>query len=356
MKPLELPSFAQYLSPFSDDLPGIPLPPSFVDDDTGAPRDVPEPMQRYRLVAEDEYHGGPCLSASALKQNTPYQQLLYLLGGEDDSVDEETGKVSSMSGAEGKTTGTLLHIAALEPKRFDTFSAWTVPCPTKTLTSQAAVKTRMENPGKLVLTEDLVAFAYGALHAIAAHPTATQWIQECELREISGFYHWGGVKLRWRPDLCSLNGRILADLKSTRVDLSSREFARFAWHRECWSMGYYLQAGLYCFLHMMLTGIQPDEWRWVVLSKLKGAPHVRTYRMKYLCPGDPGYKESIWAQVNPVIGLFDNPGKIQAWVQCAADTARWQAKNPCVPMPVKQARLIWPMHESEEPTDLTERA
>ena len=351
---IELPAFQPFLDTIDESaLPGENLPDLHLDDATGAEVCIPEAMRRYRLVAEEDYHQGPFLSSSGLKHNTPWQMLQYQLGSEDDSIDPDTGVVTSMSAAEDKAKGTLLHIAALDPHRFKTFDEWTLPCPTKTLTSQAAVRARMDNPGKMVLTEGLASFAYEALSALSCHPIAMQWIQEGYLREISGFFHLFGVRLRWRIDFCTVDGRILGDLKSTRRDLSSTDFGKFTWNRECWDMGYYAQAALYCYLHMMLTGIQPDEWRWVVVSKVPKCIHTRVFRMKYLVPGDPGYKDSIWATVNAMLGIVDRPGRIQQFVESAAATAVWQNRHPCLPIPVNTARMLWPMHENEEVTDLT---
>lgn len=118
------------------------------------------------------------------------------------------------------TLGDAVHIAVLEPDRFDLVDGvleYFQYSPTKTLDSDKAKRALEANPDKPLVTEDLISKAKFMRDAIYANQLADKILSAKAQRELSGFA-WDEdaqcmrkIRLDFRPD----EGNYLADIKTT---------------------------------------------------------------------------------------------------------------------------------------------
>ena len=355
----ELPKIPDF-EPFFDSAwtpPGDALPSIMVDEKDKEHR-IPVGLRRYRLIDADTYHGlRHCLSSSVVKKGSTPASLLHALmqGGGDPAAEDKNDRES---GLEGKTLGTLIHWACLEPEMIDNIRDYVVKSPTIGLATDKAAECRRDNPGKLVVSGAHIDQARACCEAIRAHPLAQKYLSEGSLRECSGFYRFGDsakVWCKWRPDFMPLDNSFIGDVKSTKVDLSEDNYV-LSWVRECFNMGYFHQAAWYLTMHELLTGIRVPKWVWIITSTApstkRGLPHAAVITCTFLQKGEPKYDKSKGAIVMPRMGLEpDSVGTIQKFISCAQETIAHLRAGKTIET-LAMLRKFWPCREYDEPEDI----
>lgn len=291
--------------------------------------------RKYRAVPAATYHAFPALNAGLLKEPTAAHMLHCLREDEADAC-------ASASGAEGKTIGTLVHWATLEPEKIHDWNAHAILCPTKGLATKEAATVRAANPGKLLVGPEHARIAYALREAIEAHHEARELLSQPAIREASGFLFEGGLWRKWRPDFLPHDHSAIVDVKSTRVELAGDRGERL-WESECWSMGYWLQAAHYLHHHEMLTGMRPAEWIWIAVSKCEPY-YCRVFRMPNTRPESGLYATSMVGRARQIIGL-DGAARLSAFVDAACRT-RTAMENGSQ-LTSRDLRQLWEAHENE---------
>lgn len=278
---------------------------------------TPMPLRPYGPMPEADYHAFPALSATVLKKRTQAEML------------HEKRKPPTES-TEALTMGSLLHAAVLEPHKFSPeafdrhFIIWTE---TKSLDTKAAEAGRRDNPGKLLVTAEMVGLA-ARMRALALeqNPTIVRLLSSPNgLPEASlmGFDPKFGVRRKIRVDYLprmEMNGRMcfgnyLLDIKTTRNHVAEFE-------KEAWTYGYYLQAAYYLDTQELLTGHRPDWVYFLVVSKDEPVM-ARVYGLRNLKPTDPIYEKSKLRIARETLGLDDTGriGRIAMFVAAANEHA-----------------------------------
>lgn len=330
---IRLPHFAAFFDPGAS-LPGTP------DKD----------FKGYRLgVSEDDYRPSPGINVSILKGATPCDMLHEFT---KPPKEEWTG-----SGAYAKTLGTFAHWIALEPWKMADLNKYTELCVTDGLATKKAMEQRAVNPGKMLVTPELLDDAMACMRAVKANPLALSILQPEGIRvatEAAGYVFDTelGVRRKWKVDVLPEFGDYMADVKTTRTDGSKQ-----AWERECYNFGYYLQAAWYLDCHELLTGQRLKWFYWIVITT--EAPFkCRVVAFRNMRSGNPLYDEKSklrWARLSLGLEPPDNlpdSGKFQqsrlaTFIQAAQETAELQAQQ--VDLTEEKLRLLWPAFENEDP-------
>lgn len=287
----------------------------------------------------DAYKRFPAVNASLLKEPTQAEMLHRLTGGaaRDDYATEAR--------AYSLTLGSLVHFAVLEPHVFD--EGWGnrfVESPTKGIATQAAQEVRAENPGKTVLTLDMLDSMRRCRDAIWLNPMIRETMSPKGRCECSGLC-WddaSGVWRKTRPDYLPDAGNYMVDVKTI-----SAPIYRFA--DEAWKWGYYMQAAWYLDTHQLLTGQRLDLFYWVVVSTDLSVPMARLIEFENLPADHALYAESKLRIARERIGLDDSGriGRLQMFVAAANETIE-VARNVDA-ISERTARQIWPAYEQESP-------
>jgi hypothetical protein len=294
------------------------------------------------IIGLDEpvYRKFPALNQSTLK---PITQAEILHGMQNpSSIDPEAAAI-----------GHVIHWACLEQWRFADWQAHMILCRTKGLDTKKADEDRAANPGKLVVTPEIVDTAHRCLEAIQANPEAMALLngQDPEdtlskpspiTTEATGIVWDGkfGIMHKWRVDFLPQNLLYIGDVKSTREHPSN-------WRREAIKMKYVDQATYYTYCHFLLTG-QWRDWCWIVVTK-KAPFMCRVVRMRNLKKADPLYDVSLWKTSRERLGLDDSlrMGQIPKFINSARETLQLQqAVKNLTPAMLRQC---WPAYESESP-------
>jgi hypothetical protein len=191
----------------------------------------------YRGIDFDAYAAWPAVNASRLNgfSRTPahvYYEMLH--GGKEPTA--------------AMDLGWLLHLATLEPERFEKEIVVPPKVDRRTKKGKADwAQFEAANAGKLFSDAGTLAKVKGMAASVMAHETAGEFFSGKGQNEISILWHDGdiattnGARCKARIDRVSTIGEwpIVADLKSTR-DASRREF-----ERSIHKYGYHIQAAHY---------------------------------------------------------------------------------------------------------------
>jgi len=323
-EPPKIPDFAPYFD-VNTPLPGVRNKAW-----KGYMLDVPEPVYRRQ----------PALNASTIKSHTPCEWLYEMMFGS--SINPEDAAI-----------GTVCHWAALEPWRFDNWRDHMALCRTNGLSTKAAVEDRLNNPGKLVVTPEIIETAYATLNAVRSSPEAMALLNGCDpedsralksevAKEVTGIVWDEAFQIwkKWRVDLLPQKLLYMLDIKTTIVHPSQ-------WRREAIKRGYIDQAVYYTHCHYKLTGEWRD-WAWIVLTK-KPPYMCRVVRMRNLTHDDPMYEGSLWKDARERLGLDESlqMGKIPKFVNAARETL--QLLSRVQSLSATSTRQCWPAYEAESP-------
>lgn len=247
-----------------------------------------------------------------------------------------------------KTLGTLLHIAALEPHRLmpETWEESFVLCPTAGLDTKAAREVAAANPGKLLITADLLDSARQCREAILWNDEAQRWLQPEGGRhtEATGivwdaqrFHCWRKIRL----DVLPVKANFIADVKTTSADLAQFE-------RECWKFGYFLQAAWYLDTHRLLTGRTLPYFVFVAVTT--AAPFLsRVVIVHNRALGDPLYADSVIGKARMRLGLDDSERLSRAAVILNSMRQTEAARDQGIDLTPGRLRSMWPGYEDETP-------
>jgi hypothetical protein len=289
---------------------------------------------RYRRIDDVPYRAFAGLNASLLKAPTAANAL------HDLTVPREPSGALAL--------GTVLHAAVLEPWKLapDAWQTHFVECPTSGLNTKAAKACQAENPGKTMITAEILNDARACAQAIVWNDEAQRWLNPEGGRhlEASGlvfdrmrFGCWRKI----RVDLLPRTANYMLDVKTT-----SRALGDFV--GECWKFGYFLQAAWYLDTHKILTGIHLDYFVFVAVTT--EAPFLsRVFICPNMQPGDPLYADSTLAKARARLGLDDKEqlGRVPVILNSMRQTiAAGEAGTQLTP---GRLRTLWPGYEDETP-------
>ena len=326
---------------------------AFTDPNVTLPGTIIPGTGGYRRVKAAEYHAFPAISSSLLKKETPAEMFKYLTEEDDDT--------------DAKITGTLVHLATLEPETSwaEFFAVADIPINPKTgepfgqktkKASAAWESAKLENPGKIIVTPE-------TFHGYMEETKALQVALSCnddamsELTdvhtEVSGFlFHprWQ-CWLKWRLDVLPKHCRHLVDVKST-----SRSPKKFK--QDIWQWGYNIQATLYGHCHEMLLSklnLSVTRFIFLILSKPdKARPAMCRVGELPLVPGISPITDT----ARKILGLPEGLSRIDVFLECLRNYI--DAGCPTVPgtdadgmtperaQATKEIRRIWPAYENEK--------
>lgn len=314
---------------------------------------TPSPeFKGYRLnLDEPLYREAPGINVSILKAPTACDMLHEYV--------KPPKEEWTASGAYPKSLGTIAHWCALEPHKIATIQEHTLLCETDGLATKRAMQQREDNPGKLLVTQELLDDAMACMAAVKANHTAMRLLRGEEgntiATEASGFVFDPEFALwrKWRVDVLPRFGNYMADVKTTRTDGSER-----AWIQECYKFGYFHQAAWYLDSHELLTGERRPWFFWVVITT--DAPFkCHVFAIRNMRRGNPLYDEKSkfrWARLS--LGLeaveagdedafkFATP-RLPTFIQCAQETADMQ--SALATLNEETLRRLWPAWEHEDP-------
>ena len=299
----------------------------------------PEIPKGYFNMPEDQYHAYPAVSNGVLKESSSAEMLWNRTKPPEDSDEKEA-----------LVLGTLIHAVVLEPWKFapDEWHKHYVESPTKGLGTKAAEETRAANPGKLLVTSELLTKAWRIRReGIETNPDALKYLDSPNgIKEATGIV-WDPIhscRRKWRIDYLPMSGRSYADfvldVKSTRKPLHD-----FEW--EIVRMNYHLQAAWYLDCHELLTGHRLTYWRWLAVTSFE--PFLsRVYYMRNLKPTDPLYEKSKLQMARQRLGL-DPSGKLGRLTQFLNSVREHEvARLENQKLDFRALRNIWPGYEFTE--------
>jgi hypothetical protein len=225
--------------------------------------DMPDGWKDY--MPDYEYHGGPGLSSSNIKQliRSPAH---YAQAEAYDSPTLQEGR--------------LIHTAVLEPKQILNQYRVMQPCTAFKANGDACTnagtiydsegdwycgvhgkKVEPFDDGREIVDYNLVKKAQTIADAVRKN--AGEWLPDDINVECSGFYNHDGVLLKIRPDAMftsEKHGNVIVDLKTTQdgrpvpVTRSSTKY------------GYHISAAFYCDIAAQL-GFEVDKFIWIFVEK-----------------------------------------------------------------------------------------
>lgn len=299
----------------------------------------PMPLRPYGPMTEEEYHRYPAVSATILKQRTQAEMLWQKLKPESESTT-------------ALATGSLLHAAVLEPHKFrdgefdQHFVVWEE---TKSLDTKAAEKGRADNPGKLLITPEMVQLAAEMRSlALEQNPQIMRLLSSPNgLPEASliGYDPDFCIRRKIRVDYLPRTeisgkmafGNYLLDIKTTAFHVADFE-------KEAWKHGYYLQAAYYLDTHELFTSHRPDWFYFLVVSKAQPVM-ARIYGMRNLRRNDPLYEKSKLRIARETLGLdaTTRPGRIAMFTAAVCEHCAEMGDHPTP----KELRRTWQAYEQE---------
>jgi len=299
---------------------------------------VPAAVKGYRTVEAANYHAWPALNASLLKEPSACHLLHHL-------CEPETDHFAAPSRAEAFTVGTLVHWACLEPDKIKNYPLHMVLCETDGLGTKAAQRQRLANPGKLLVTAQHIEQAQALRRAVWMQSEAAQLLKRPGVNELSGFSFHAGIWRKWRPDRVLLDGTRMIDVKTTRVELVGKR-GIMDWERECWKMGYFLQAAWYLFHHELATGVRPNAFTFVAVCS--GEPHhARCFTLENFPSDHPLYTGSALQKARQLLGLEEGADvdRVAVFTDAARQTiAAVQSGQELTP---ELLRTLWAAEEHE---------
>jgi len=303
----------------------------------------PEIPKGYFQMPENEYHAHPAVSAGLLKESTSAKMLFNRMQPPDAS-DEKAALV----------LGTLTHAVCLEPWKFapDEWEKHYALCPTKGLDTVQAAQKRAENPGKLLVTAELMTTAWRIRReGIETNPDALAALESPNGMKEATAIMWDDVhkcRRKWRIDYLPMSGRsygdFVTDIKTTREDLSDFEYTAR-------KLKYIEAAAFYMDSHEMMTGHRFTLWKWLVVSNVE--PYAsRIYYMRNLKPKDPLYEGSKLQAARQRLGLDPSAklGRLTQYLNSVREheVARLEGQN----LDAIALRGLWPAYEQTEAVEI----
>ncbi|MES2706103.1 MAG: PD-(D/E)XK nuclease-like domain-containing protein [Verrucomicrobiota bacterium] len=297
----------------------------------------PAAPKGYHQMDGAAYHAFPAVNSTLLKPPTQAEML--------------HGKMQPPEASDSKPAlvlGTLTHAVCLEPWKFgaDEWEKHFALCPTGALDTKAAAAERKLNPGKLLVTPDLLDLAVRIRHeAIETNPDAIRYLSSPDgMKEATGIV-WDPdfqcprkMRVDYLPRNGAAFGNYLLDIKTTRKPLHEFE-------REAWKLGYYTQAAWYLDTHELMTGHRPDMWVWLVVTNTE--PFMSAlYFMRNIPRGHVLYNEaSKLRQARERLGLDDSPriGRLPAFLAAARETEALRADG--LELDQTTMRRVWTAYE-----------
>lgn len=180
----------------------------------------------YENVPFAEYLKWPFLSQSTVKAGR--KSMAHLRAALEDESREPTDAMN---------LGSALHVAFLEPEMMTERVVMWKGGRRFGATWDAF---EHENPGKIILTENMHADLVGMVRSLRAHPEVRRWLSRIEATEVSAVGDFHGTKMKARGD--ALTSDPLIDLK-TVADGDPRKV-----RNQAWDLGYYIQAAVHTHL------------------------------------------------------------------------------------------------------------
>lgn len=298
----------------------------------------------YHQMEEQSYHAFPALSSSILKMRTQAEMLHQKLKPESETT-------------EALTFGSLLHAAALEPWKFAELDKhFVIFTERKGITTKAADACREANPGRLVVTPDMIEHAANLLGYIKASDHASRLLNlriaspdAMKEATLIGYDTDFNVRRRIRVDYLPrkkdpytgrmLYGDYLLDVKTTAFHVGDFE-------SQAWKFGYYKQAAYYLDTHEKFTGHRPKHFVWLVISKTAPAM-ARVYTMENMTATHPLYEKSKLQIARRQLGL-DAGGVGSIAMFCEAARGHVMDIGDRVASEL-ELRTVWQGYEHEEP-------
>ena len=231
-----------------------------------------------RNIPFSEYRSWDAVNASLLKKDTPEEMFKEMQG---DRKELTTTQLQNFA------TGDAVHASILEPHMLES----AIVVKTKTVATKEADEARAANPGKLVLTQEMVDTARWCRDSVMSQKYASWIVRGCEDREISLMANdpETGHPLKSRIDLRPIDGAsFIADLKTVSTVDSD------AFSRALFDFGYILQAALYLDLNNWCFEEDRSEFCFVVVQKT--APyHCRVFQplSEHIEIGRQAYKKKL---------------------------------------------------------------
>lgn len=195
----------------------------------------------------------------------------------------------AMNLAVGKAT----HTAILEPHMFDadTWHQHYQLCPSKTLTSKAALEAQASDP-RMLITSEIVDTARRCRDAVWKHRLAAELLRDGQ-NEITG-KAWNDEPMCWQKiridHLPNDSAKGIVDIKTTRASLSDS-----ALRSEIYKFGYHLQAAFYLDTLAMIEmdaqarSVRRDQFHIIFVTKT--APFMARCKEINLSPPDENLVE-----------------------------------------------------------------
>ncbi len=306
------------------ELPGTPIPGRF----------------GYRRVSEADYRAFPAVNASLLKAKTPAEMFQQL--------------TTPQKQTDALTTGTLVHMATLEPETSwgERFALADIPINPKTgepygeNTKKAAAaweEARAENPGKIVVTESTlqehITQCRNLQMALSVNPDAMGELADVDT-EVSGIrWHpkWQ-CWVKWRLDILPKHCRYLVDVKTT-----SRHPSEFG--KDCWQFGYYLQAAFYAHCHELLMSnmnLHVGKFTFIILAKPEEGRKARPPMARVAdLPIDPSLSNGIRV-AQATLGIPEGLSRVDVFMNCVREYV-----VAGEPTDFAGIRRCWPAYETE---------
>lgn len=218
---------------------------------------------------------------------TSLEKKGFLLEWSDTERDEvEVTPAQKESKVQSFTIGTVTHAAILEPHLFDS-DEWQnhwVLSPTKQLTTGMALECAAENPGKTLVTPEIINLARrcrDAVHKVdlaakllskgKSEVTGTAWDEEAQA--------WRKIRIDWLP---ADPADSLVELKTTRVSLSDYQL-----RSEMYRMSYPLAASYYLDTLALIEGKPRDFFH--IIFCTKSAPFMAKVRELNTSPPEKNF-------------------------------------------------------------------
>jgi len=294
----------------------------------------------YRRVPADEYHAFPAVNAGMLKCRTAAEMHAHLTAPHKDT--------------DALTTGTLVHLATLEPEASwqEKFAVADIPINEKTgepfgektkKATKAWEAARLAHPGKIIVTpetfHEYMQECRDLQRALAVNADAMGELANVET-EITGIvWHprWN-CWVKWRPDIMPKHCRYLADVKT-----SSRHVADFG--KDVWQFGYHIQAVFYAHCHELLLSrmnLHVGKFTFIVLSKSNESRYPRPAMCRvYDLPMDASLNRGV-AAARSALGLPEGFSRVDMFL----DSLRQYTAAGC-PDDWREIRRCWPAYEHE---------
>lgn len=169
--------------------------------------------------------------------------------------------------SESMDFGSAVHIAIFEHNRFDDAVTIAPECDRRTKAGKEEYNAFIESAaGKIILTLEQLDSCYYIIEACQGHPLLRDYLSmEGGKSEVSGFYSYRDVNLKFRTDFMIPSHKIILDLKTTKAGHDR------AFQRSVFDFCYHSQAAFYLLGMQEITGETWADFLWIALES--SPPH-----------------------------------------------------------------------------------